>query len=115
VAHALRHVASLRLMCDPRDLGSVAEVRSATTRLPTVTVYEFYPGGVGYAARLYELHEELLRQAAELVRECPCAAGCPSCVGPLHLIEGAKQACLRLLAGQDGLAARAAVGGRAEA
>jgi DEAD/DEAH box helicase domain-containing protein len=97
VAHSLRHVASLRLMCDPRDLGSVAEVRSITTRLPTVTVYEVYPGGVGFAARLYELHRELLHDAAALVRDCPCVAGCPSCVGPLHLVEGAKQACLLLL------------------
>ena len=97
MAHSLRHVASLRLMCDPRDLGSVAEVRSVTTRLPTVTVFEVYPGGVGFSARLYELHGELLEDAAELVRDCPCAAGCPSCVGPLHLVEGAKEACLRLL------------------
>jgi DEAD/DEAH box helicase domain-containing protein len=97
VAHSLRHIASLRLMCDPRDLGSVAEVRSVTTRLPTVTVYEVYPGGVGFAPRLYELHRELLDDAAALVRECPCAAGCPSCVGPLHLVEGAKEACLKLL------------------
>src|SRR5438876_1605116 len=97
MAHALRHVASLRLMCDPRDLGAVAEVRSVTTRLPTVTVYEIYPGGVGYAPRLYELHGELLEDAAELVRDCPCAAGCPSCVGPLHLVQGAKEACLTLI------------------
>jgi len=99
VAHALRHIASLRLMCDPRDLGAVAEVRSVTTRLPTVTVYEVYPGGVGLAPRLHELHRTLLEDAADLVRECPCAAGCPSCVGPLHLVEGAKKACLKLLSG----------------
>ena len=97
MAHALRHVASLRLMCDPRDLGSVAEVRSVTTMLPTVTVYEIYPGGVGYASRMFELHHELLDGAASLVRECPCTAGCPSCIGPLHMVEGAKAACLRLL------------------
>ena len=97
MAHALRHVASLHLMCDPRDLGSVAEVRSVTTQLPTVTVYEVYPGGVGFSARMYELHRELLDDAAALVRDCPCLAGCPSCVGPLHLVEGAKSACLRLL------------------
>jgi DEAD/DEAH box helicase domain-containing protein len=97
MAHSLRHVASLRLMCDPRDLGSVAEVRSVTTRLPTVTLYEVYPGGVGFSARMYELHRELLDDAADLVRDCPCLAGCPSCVGPLHLVEGAKEACLRLL------------------
>jgi DEAD/DEAH box helicase domain-containing protein len=97
MAHSLRHVASIRLMCDPRDLGAVAEVRSATTRLPTVTVYEIYPGGVGYSQRMYELHLELLEQAAALVSDCACLAGCPSCIGPLHLVEGAKSACLRLL------------------
>src|ERR1700681_2519407 len=97
MAHTLRHVASLRLMCDPRDLGAVAEVRSVTTRLPTVTVYEMYPGGVGYSARMYELHRELLDHAAALVRDCTCLAGCPSCIGPLHLVEGAKEACLKLL------------------
>jgi DEAD/DEAH box helicase domain-containing protein len=97
MAHALRHIASLRLMCDPRDLGSVPEVRSPFTGRPTVTVYEVYPGGVGYAARLYQLHEELLRSAAELVADCPCAAGCPSCVGPLQNVEGAKEACLSML------------------
>ncbi len=97
MAHSLRHVASLRLMCDPRDLGAVAEVRSVTTQLPTVTVYEMYPGGVGYSTRMYELHRDLLDHAAALVRDCPCLAGCPSCIGPLHLVEGAKEACSRLL------------------
>ena len=97
MAHSLRHVASLRLMCDPRDLGSVAEVRSISTQMPTVTVFEVYPGGVGFAPRLFELHRELLEDASALVRDCPCEAGCPSCIGPLHLVEGAKEACLRLL------------------
>ena len=100
MAHALRHVAALRLMCDPHDLGAVAEVRSTHTRRPTVTVYEAYPGGVGYARRLYELHDQLLASAADLVSDCPCAAGCPSCIGPLHLVDGAKEACLRLLRAQ---------------
>ncbi|GAC1658322.1 MAG: ATP-dependent helicase MrfA [Candidatus Dormibacteraceae bacterium] len=97
IAHALRHVGSLRLMCDPRDLGSIAEVKSPYTGRPTVTVYEVYQGGVGYAARLYELHAELLTAAADLVRECPCQAGCPSCVGPLQNVAGAKAACLSML------------------
>ncbi|HEV2141796.1 MAG TPA: Zn-binding domain-containing protein, partial [Candidatus Dormibacteraeota bacterium] len=109
IAHSLRHVASLRLMCDPRDLGSVAEVRSITTQLPTVTVFEVYPGGVGDARRMYELHRELLDDAAQLVRDCPCDAGCPSCIGPLHLVEGAKDACLKLLEAGGGTAARDSV------
>jgi DEAD/DEAH box helicase domain-containing protein len=97
MAHALRTVASLHLMCDPRDLGALGEVRSTSTRRPTVTIYEVYPGGVGYARRLYELHTSLHADAAELVRECPCVAGCPSCIGPLGGVDGAKEACLRLL------------------
>jgi DEAD/DEAH box helicase domain-containing protein len=68
--------------------------------VPTVTVYEAYPGGVGYARRLFELHDQLLASAADLVTDCPCAAGCPSCIGPLHLVQGAKEACLRLLRAQ---------------
>jgi DEAD/DEAH box helicase domain-containing protein len=97
VAHAVRHVACLRLMCDPNDLGAVAEVRSPATALPTVTVFEGYPGGVGYAPRLYELHWELLADAYGLIADCPCAAGCPSCIGPFNAVDNAKQACLRLL------------------
>jgi DEAD/DEAH box helicase domain-containing protein len=104
MAHSLRHIASLRLMCDPRDLGAVAEVRSISTQLPTVTVFEVYPGGVGFAPRLYDLHRELLDDAASLVRDCPCAAGCPSCIGPLHLVEGAKEACLTLLSASVSIA-----------
>ncbi|MEP7106232.1 MAG: Zn-binding domain-containing protein, partial [Chloroflexota bacterium] len=123
MAHALRHVASLRLMCDPHDLGAVAEVRSTHTLKPTVTVYEAYPGGVGYARRLFELHDQLLASSADLVADCPCAAGCPSCIGPpsAHrisdpaatavsvpsgdspgppVVPGAKDACLRLLRAQ---------------
>jgi DEAD/DEAH box helicase domain-containing protein len=96
VAHAMRTVASLRLMCDPRDLGSLSEVRSPATERPTVTVYEIYPGGVGYARELFRLHDRLLGDAADLVRDCPCLDGCPSCTGPT-VVDGVKDACLQLL------------------
>jgi DEAD/DEAH box helicase domain-containing protein len=97
IAHAMRTVACLRLMCDPRDLGALGEVRSTSTSRPTVTIYEVYPGGVGYARRLFELHTSLLTDAADLVRDCQCSTGCPSCVGPLGGVTGARKACLRLL------------------
>ena len=97
MAHSLRNVAALHLMCDPRDLGALGEIRSTATMRPTVTVYEVYPGGVGYSKRLFELHQQLLDDAADLVRSCPCSDGCPSCVGPLGGAEGGKTACLQLL------------------
>jgi len=92
------HIAPLFLLCDARDIRSVVEVRSPFTRCPTVYVYERYPGGVGFADKLFELHGELLAACRDLVRGCTCADGCPSCVGPgAEAGAGAKQATLRLL------------------
>jgi DEAD/DEAH box helicase domain-containing protein len=70
-------------MCDPRDVGILAETRSKETRGPTVTLYDAVPEGLGLAERLYELHADLLAGALDLVRACPCQDGCPACVGPV--------------------------------
>ena len=78
----LRNLATLYLMCEPGDVGLIVEQRSAYTRAPTITLYDNLPAGLGFSDRLYELHAELLRAAAELIRDCACANGCPACVGP---------------------------------
>jgi len=83
LGYVLSHVASLHLMCDPGDLGTIAEPLSASTRRPTITLYERVPGGLGFAERLFELHGTLLEAARELISECPCAYGCPACIGPV--------------------------------
>jgi DEAD/DEAH box helicase domain-containing protein len=49
---------------------------------PTVVLYDQVPAGVGFSQRLYELHDELMYRASELVTNCDCSDGCPSCVGP---------------------------------
>ncbi len=82
LAYALGNIAPLYLMCDPRDLGVEAETRASTTRAPTITFYDRVAEGLGLAERLYELHDELLRAALELVESCGCLEGCPACVGP---------------------------------
>jgi DEAD/DEAH box helicase domain-containing protein len=98
VANLVRSVAPLFLMCDPRDLGVFAEVRSPFTRLPTVYVYDAVPGGMGLSARLYELQGPVLQAALEQVESCPCDHGCPSCVGPVtELDSAAKENTLALL------------------
>ena len=70
---------------DPHDLdlGSVTEPLSTSTRRPTITIYEKVPAGLGFAERLYELHGTLLDAAREVVSQCPCAYGCPACIGPV--------------------------------
>ena len=123
LAYALTNIAPLHLMCDPQDLG-VHVVRSEGVReksrggdsglpvenatrnpqhaAPTIYLYERITAGLGFSARLFELHDELLAAALALVKACPCRHGCPACVGPvleneLALLE-TKQLTLALLA-----------------
>jgi DEAD/DEAH box helicase domain-containing protein len=77
-----RTTASLLLMCDPRDLGVLAQVQAPFTGRPTLYLYDAVPGGVGLTERLFTLVDELVRACREAVESCPCADGCPACVGP---------------------------------
>jgi DEAD/DEAH box helicase domain-containing protein len=98
LAHVIGHIAPLYLMCDPRDIGVVSEVKSALCGLPTCTIYDNAPGGLGFSEELYRLHDSLLLAARELVAACRCSRGCPSCVGPVAEVgEDAKANCLRLV------------------
>jgi DEAD/DEAH box helicase domain-containing protein len=83
VAALLAGVAPLFLMCDPGDLGVVAEPQAPVSGLSTITIFEHAPGGVGYAEQLYRSMPALLEAGLDLVRSCPCVQGCPSCVGPV--------------------------------
>ncbi len=101
LAYMLRHLAPLHLMCDPQDLGVVSDLVAPPqmgTRLPTIILYDNAPGGLGFSAALYDLHDTLLAAADDLIRACRCRHGCPSCVGPVDEAgEGAKANVLRLL------------------
>lgn len=88
LAYLLAHLAPLHLMCDPTDLGHHVEPQAAHTDLPTVILFEQVEGGLGLAERLFELQPLLLRAADEVIAACPCARGCPACVGPSG--EGAE-------------------------
>ena len=72
-------VMSLLAMCDRQDLGGLVE--SSNTGRPTIFLYDRYPGGLGFSERGFELVDDLLQQSLQLIRECPCEDGCPSCVG----------------------------------
>jgi DEAD/DEAH box helicase domain-containing protein len=85
LAHALHSIAPLFLMCDPRDLGGVTELRSKETGSPTITIYDRLPEGLGFSERLFELQDQLLRGVLEMVRTCRCSDGCPACVGPVGI------------------------------
>jgi DEAD/DEAH box helicase domain-containing protein len=99
LAYVLGNLAPLFLMCDPSDLGTHIEpVENKTFTQPTVVLYDSVPAGIGFSQKLFEMHNELMTRALELVSECPCADGCPSCVGPGgENGYGGKQEALQIL------------------
>ena len=79
LANVATEVVPLFAMCDPMDIGSVVE--SSNTGVPTVFLFDRYPGGIGYAQKAYEKMEEILEACLQLIEGCSCLDGCPSCVG----------------------------------
>jgi DEAD/DEAH box helicase domain-containing protein len=82
LGYVLSQLAPLFLMCDPGDLGLHTDAVGAVFGAPSVVLYDQIPAGIGFSQKLFEIHEELIARALELVTECPCEDGCPSCVGP---------------------------------
>ncbi|MDR1438644.1 MAG: DEAD/DEAH box helicase [Clostridiales bacterium] len=88
LSHVLSNAAPLYLMCSRGDIRVVYQTRSPFTGNPTVFIYDNYPGGVGFSDKLYELHSELFDMALQIIRNCDCASGCPTCVGPAEGFSG---------------------------
>jgi len=88
MASAWRAVASLALMCDPRDLRASLDVYAVDDsgdeprRSPALYLYDAVPGGVGLASEAFRRRDELLGHALRLIASCPCSDGCPACVSP---------------------------------
>ena len=112
----VRNIAPVFLLCDARDIGVCERLKDPSYECPCLYVYDSYPGGTGLSEGFLEATDKILRGARELVGSCPCAEGCPSCIGPAAEPGGfnPKEAVLGFLAlwsasGQGGgLASRGA-------
>ncbi len=102
VSYAMRQIAQLLLMSDSHDIGvSIGPASERSDEVPAragggrtaaaqdigdeprIFIYDNYPGGIGFSAPLFGMHHDLLSRTRDLILECPCESGCPSCVGPL--------------------------------
>jgi DEAD/DEAH box helicase domain-containing protein len=100
LARVARNTAPLLLMCDARDLGVLAQARAPFTGEPTLFLYDAVPGGVGLTERLFTLIPDLIAACTAAVTDCPCAAGCPGCVGPVAEVgDRGKATVIELLTG----------------
>jgi DEAD/DEAH box helicase domain-containing protein len=58
-------------------------VRAPFSQKPTIYLYDNYPGGIGLSWKVMNDPLPVLIAALDRVHACQCAAGCPSCVGPM--------------------------------
>ncbi|HET6456781.1 MAG TPA: DEAD/DEAH box helicase [Armatimonadota bacterium] len=88
IRNLMVHVLPLFAMCDKMDIGGIVD--SSNTGSPTIFIYDRYTGGLGFAEKGFEMADEVMRACLEMLEECECEAGCPSCVGvpilrpPIH-------------------------------
>jgi DEAD/DEAH box helicase domain-containing protein len=87
--HAAEHAAigllPLVASCDRGDIGGLStevgpEAGENSDGLPSVFVYDGYPGGAGFAEQGFRQAGTWLTATAAAIEACECPSGCPSCV-----------------------------------
>jgi DEAD/DEAH box helicase domain-containing protein len=82
--HAAEHAAigllPLVASCDRGDIGGVSMAVGPEDGLPTIFVYDGYPGGAGFSDRGFREITTWWGATAAAIDACECPSGCPSCV-----------------------------------
>ena len=78
--HAAIGVLPLVASCDRGDIGGVSTAVGPVDGLPTIFVYDGYPGGAGFSDRGFRQIDTWWAATAAAIEACECPAGCPSCV-----------------------------------
>jgi DEAD/DEAH box helicase domain-containing protein len=113
--HAIEHAAismfPLFALCDRNDIGGISCPHHPQVGKAAIFIYDGYPGGIGLAARGYEMILPLLRKTKDLMASCPCAEGCPACIhspkcgaGNKPLDKAAALSILEYLVGEKSIA-----------
>ncbi len=80
VEHAAIGVLLLFALCDRNDIGGISTPLHPDTGEPQVFIHDGRPGGVGITEHRYEVIEDLSHATLDVVSQCPCRSGCPSCI-----------------------------------
>ncbi|MDF2667782.1 MAG: box helicase domain protein [Paenibacillus sp.] len=97
IANVLKHIVPVLVMCDRNDIHVVSQIKAAHTQLPTIFIYDHYPGGIGLAEDVYKRIDEVKNAAKNLIQKCACKEGCPSCIGTEISGINGKQRSIQLL------------------
>jgi len=78
--HALVGLMPLLVLCDRWDLGGLSVWNHPDTVAATIFIHEGVEGGIGLMEKGFQMADQLVSAAVDLVRSCACEVGCPSCV-----------------------------------
>jgi DEAD/DEAH box helicase domain-containing protein len=82
--HAIEHAAigifPLFALCDRNDIGGISYTYHPQVEKTAIFIYDGYQGGVGLSQRGYEVVLDLFEKTLDLVGNCECDEGCPSCI-----------------------------------
>ncbi|MGA8181287.1 MAG: DEAD/DEAH box helicase [Desulfobacterales bacterium] len=80
VEHASIGIFPLLVMADRNDLGGISTPIHPQVGSAAVFIYDGVPGGAGLSRQAFIRAKDLLKNTLDVIRECPCESGCPSCV-----------------------------------
>jgi DEAD/DEAH box helicase domain-containing protein len=80
VEHAMIAMSPIFAMCDRWDIGGLSTPLHPDTGKPTIFIYDGFEGGIGISEALYAKIAELWEKTLQLIDNCECKEGCPSCI-----------------------------------
>ena len=78
--HALIGLFPLHTMCDRFDIGGLSTNYHIDTQEATIFIYDAYEGGIGITEKAVDVFIDLLKSTIDLLDNCDCKTGCPSCI-----------------------------------
>ena len=78
--HALIGLFPLHTMCDRFDIGGLSTNYHEDTQEATIFIYDGYEGGIGICEKAVDVFVDLLKSTIDLLNNCQCKSGCPSCI-----------------------------------
>ncbi|WP_199426715.1 DEAD/DEAH box helicase [Thermaerobacillus caldiproteolyticus] len=98
ISNVLSNLVPVFVMCDRGDVHVVPQIKAAHSGLPTIFLYDRYPGGIGLSEEVFKRYDEIMREVKKVIESCPCDKGCPSCIGVIEeATDNIKQTILAFL------------------
>jgi DEAD/DEAH box helicase domain-containing protein len=80
VEHAMIAMSPIFAMCDRWDIGGLSTPLHPDTGEATIFIYDGFEGGIGISENLYANIKPLWKKTLQLIENCECQDGCPSCI-----------------------------------